>query len=109
MRKIELVRQITEAANGKFCGAIWIKKTTGKIRRGRWNPKDHAGIKGTGKAKDKDSSIYSFRECHCETDPERKTAWRSFDAEYLLRLTANGETWDFTLDEPKIIKTKQGA
>ena len=101
--KIQMVREITKAAGSRTCGALWVKKTTGKIRRATWNPRDFNDIKGTGKEKKADSSVYCFRELQCKTDPERKPRWRSFDAEWLLLLVADGKTWDFTGEEVKEI------
>ena len=101
--KIEIVREITKAAGSSMCGALWVKKTTGEIRRATWNPRDFNDIKGTGKEKDPKSSIYCFRESQCKTDPDRKPRWRSFDAEWLLLLTSKGKTWDFTGEEVKEI------
>lgn len=79
--------KIIESAGSNFVGVEFLKKD-GSPRAARFNPRDYNEIKGTGKPCD-DPNIIRFREVH--NKEEKRTVWRSFHIDRLIKVKFNGQ------------------
>ena len=79
--------EIIEAAGSSFVGIEFVKKD-GEHRTARFNPRDYNEIKGTGKPCS-DPNVIRFREVH--NKEEKRTVWRSFHIDRLVKVTSKGK------------------
>ena len=79
--------EIVEKNGSSFMGLVFLKKD-GSPRDARFNPRDYNEIKGTGKPCS-DPNVIRFREVH--NKEEKRTVWRSFHIDRLIKVTSKGE------------------
>ena len=79
--------KIVEKNGSSFMGLVFLKKD-GSPRDARFNPRDYNEIKGTGKPCS-DPNVIRFREVH--NKEEKRTVWRSFHIDRLVKVTSKGE------------------
>jgi hypothetical protein len=89
MDKTSEIKEFIFAAGASIVSVEFIK-LNGEKRKLQFNPRDTQEIKGTGQAL-KSPSIIRCRDFSIARK-EGEGAWRSFDCERVIKITANGRT-----------------
>ena len=83
--KRQIITNAKEAAGTRFVG-IKFRKSDGTKRSITFNPRDIAGIKGTGK---------STPGSTCRVRDAVLGEWRSFNLDRVISITVNGTSYNF--------------
>ena len=83
--KRQIIQNAKAAAGARFVG-VKFRKADGTKRSLPFNPKDTAGIKGTGKSTPSKS---------CRVRDAVLGEWRSFNLDRVISITVNGTSYNF--------------
>ena len=92
MNKPENIREFLNASGSTIVSVEFIKKD-GTYRKVQFNPRDRQEIKGFGPSTN-DPNIIRIRDFSI-AKKQGQNAWRSFDVRRIVKITANGQTFDF--------------
>ncbi len=82
--KRQIIDNAKEAAGTRFVG-VKFRRSDGSKRSITFNPRNVAGIKGTGKPSDKT----------CRVRDAVLGEWRSFNLDRVISITVNGTSYNF--------------
>ncbi len=92
MDKATTIRNFLEISGSTIVSVQFMKKD-GTLRKIQFNPKDRNEIKGFGPST-QDPNIIRVRDFKIAKN-QGQGAWRSFDVNRIVSITANGSTYSF--------------
>lgn len=92
MNRAETIREFLRESGSTIISVEFVKKN-GEVRKIQFNPRDRQEIVGTG-TNSTNPDIIRVRDFSIARE-NGQGAWRSFDANRVISITSNGNTFNF--------------